>query len=133
MMVDITLKQIKKYSNADYFLLIVLKPLEDNQGRKKATVALLTILYNRDGKKVYSKIYQESLDETASFDKDFLYDCTMQLIENQGEQISKDLSFLLTADDAPSPTLEDLHKRLQQPGTIDDDVEYLKGFQGKGK
>ena len=85
----------------------------------------------RDGKKIYSKIYEESLDDTASFAEYFLYDCTMKLIENQGEQISNDLSFLLTADDAPSPTLEDLHKRLQQPGTIKDDVKFLKGFQMK--
>ncbi|MCL2025346.1 MAG: hypothetical protein FWG92_00890 [Leptospirales bacterium] len=136
-MVGIALSQIKKYSNADYFLLIAIKPLEYNINKsKKVTVALLTIIYNRDGKKIYSKIYEETLDVAPSaptlFTKEFpFYDCTMKLIENQGEQISKDLKFLLTADDAPSPTLEDLHRRLQQPGTIDDDVKFLKEFRKK--
>ena len=136
-MVGITLSQIKKYSDADYFLAIAVRPL-DAINRKKATVVLLTVIYNRDGKKVYSKIYTETLDIVSnksfpifSSGDNSYYDCTMKLIENQGEQINKDLSFLLTADDAPSPTLEDLHKRLQQPGTIDDDVKYLKEFQGK--
>ena len=138
-MVSITLSQIKKYSTANYFLLIAIKPIERNMHKsKKMTVALLTIIYNRDGKKIYSKIYEETLDivppAPTLFPKEFpFYDCTMKLIENQGEQISKDLEFLLTADDASSPTLEDLHKRLQQPGTIDGDIEYLKGLQRKDK
>ena len=97
----------------------------------KITTALLTIIYSRDGKKIYSKIYYETLEKTASSIKFSFYTCTMKLLENQGEQINKDLSFLLTANIATSPTLEDLHMRLQQPGTIDDDVKYLKGLQGK--
>ena len=141
-MTGAALSQIKKYSDADYFLLIAIRPgsaaFFGYQGYKneKVTVALLTIVYNRRGKKIYSKIYKETLDvgplRPLIRSNNFrFYDCTMKLIENQGEQISKDLEFLLTADDAPSPTLEDLHKRLQQPGTIDDDVKFLKEFQRK--
>jgi hypothetical protein len=139
-MVGITLSQIKKYSNADYFLAIALKPLDTKKWNahksKKMTAVLLTIIYNRDGKKVYSKIYAETIEPisypTSRFSKSsHFYDCIVKLLENQGEQISNDLSFLLTADDAPAPTLEDLHKRLQQPGTLDDDVKYLERFNQK--
>ncbi|MCL1910933.1 MAG: hypothetical protein FWG13_01860 [Leptospirales bacterium] len=149
-MVSNVLSRIKRYSYADYFLLIAITPLEYSilnykynykdrtyekidQANKKAKVALLTIIYNRDGKKIYSKIYEESLDDTDQFDAYFLYDCTMKLIEKQGAQISKDLSFLLAPDDAPEPTLEDLHNRLLQPGTLSDDTKYLKEFQKKEK
>ena len=130
-MTPTALSQIKKYSNADYFLLIAVQPIVRGVYKKRATAAIATIIYNRKGKKVYSKIYQENFDESVSFGNYFIYDRTMKLIENQGEQISKDLSFLLTADYAPSPTLEDLHRRLQQPGTIDDDVKFLKEFRKK--
>ena len=138
-MTGIALSEIKRYSHADYFLVIAVKLLNANKfnNRRKANVALLTVIYNMDGKKIYSKIYEETLDiiqinpRALSDDSFSYYNCTMKIIENQGEQISNDLMFLLAADDAPSPTLEDLHNRLQQPGTIHDDVEYLKGFQNK--
>ena len=131
-MVDITLSQIKKYSYADYFLLIAIKPFELYAYRpKNGGSYFIVIIYNRDGKKIYSKIYEDNFETTSSNPNYFFYSSTIKLLENQGEQISNDLMFLLTADDAPSPTLEDLHNRLQQPGTIYDDVEYLKGFQNK--
>ncbi|MCL1910781.1 MAG: hypothetical protein FWG13_01055 [Leptospirales bacterium] len=130
-MVSHVLARIKKHSKADYFLLIALAPLEYSPHKKTAKVALLTIVYNRAGKKIYSRIYEESLDDTEPFGDHFLYDCTMKLIEKQGEQISKDLSFLLAPDDAPVPTLEDLYNRLQQPGRIEDDTRFLKEFQKK--
>ena len=136
----IGLSQIKKYSNADYFLVVAInllefeRPLFPKPNQKyKLAVDFLVIAYSYDGKKVYSESYQESIDVEFPILGELFppYDCIVQLLENQGEQISKDLSFLLTANDAPSPTLEDLHRRLQQPGTIDDDVKFLKEFRKK--
>jgi hypothetical protein len=116
------LSGLKKYSNADYFLLIAIRPLEIllyDQDHQYFTinVALLTVIYNRDGEKVYSKIYKETLDDSVDNQGKFLYyNCIMQLLKNQGEQINEDLSFLLAANDAPYPTLEDLNTELQNLG-----------------
>jgi hypothetical protein len=132
------LSRLKKYSKADYFLLIAMRPLEillpdDKHQYHEMTTALLTVIYNRNGEKVYSKIYEDSLDAPDGGEHTgIFYKSALKLLENQGAQISKDLSFLLSADDAPSPNLADLYNELQKTDSLKDVEKSLKEMY-KGK
>jgi hypothetical protein len=132
----------KKHNDADYFFLVAIRPLKisaPDYDRKSHSysVALITVIFNRDGKKVYSKIYEENIDVPDKKGTTPYYDCTLKLLENQGAQISKDLFFLLSADDAPSPNLADLYNELQRTDSksyfpIKDALDSLeKRYKGK--
>lgn len=116
----VCLSYLRKRSKADYYLLVSLRPLEvrlpDEKNKYSAmNVAMLIVLYDRAGKKIYSKIYKETLDGIKDPGKESPYfKCSMKLLENQGTQINNDLFFLLTADDAEKPTLEDLYQEIKK-------------------
>ena len=104
---------ISGISNAEYFLVFAIRlleiwPPENEQQNSTYKIALITVMYNRDGKKVYSAIYNESIEGDDS-KENIYYNCIMQLFENQHKQINKDLSFLNTVAKAQYPTLEDMH------------------------
>ena len=107
------ISSIKKNSNADYFLVFAVRPLElwipDKEHKGYVlNIALITAMYDWKGKKVYSEIYTESLEHEYS-GRGLYYDCIMLLLKNHGKQIDKDLSFLNNAAIAEYPTLEDVH------------------------
>jgi len=114
------LKYLKKNSDADYYFIVSIRPLEiqlpDKQNQYSTMkVALLIVLYNNMGEKIYSKIYTEKLEGIKDPRKENIYyNCSRKLIENYGAQINRDLSFLLIVDDAKVPTLKDLLKEVTE-------------------
>lgn len=115
---DDCLSFLKKSSKADYFFIAAIRPLEvRSSGEKNISftmkIALLTVLYNNQGEKIYSKIYEDELEGIKDPKKDRpYYTCSEKLIKTYAEQINKDLFFILTADNAENPTLEDLYQEM---------------------
>lgn len=127
-----SLEEFQKKSGADYFLVAAIRPLEIEKTEAsnfKFISAFIIAVYSRSGDKVYSKVYYESLNSDKITLEGF-NNCIGNLFENQSEQISEDLSFLLSADDGEYPTLEDLYKEMQTDKPIgriyNDMIKYKK-------
>ena len=127
-MMNSSISSIIKQSNADYFLVFAIRPIEAWRPDEEhpyivLNVALITVMYNREGKKVYSEIYTESIESNDS--EKIYYYCIMKLLNNQGAKINKDLSFLDVLDDAPYPTLEDMLREAYNYKRDNNDLRNL--------
>ena len=122
-------KSIRRISDADYFLVFAIRPLEiwlPEKGDQNIIykIALITALYNRAGKKVYSEVYTESFVKNQ-YEWNMYYHCIIQLLDNYRKQVNKDLSFLNTAAKAEYPTLDDLHVKAYNTESKDIHDLYL--------
>jgi hypothetical protein len=106
---------LKKSSNANYFLVVAIRPLDVQLPDEKnpystMKIALIIVLYNNQGIKEFSKIYEMVSDQIAkSEEREAYFRCSLKLLETYGSQINRELSFLSMAEDAKSPTLENLY------------------------
>lgn len=126
MMHEESLSHFQEHSNADYFLTAALRPLEcivwrDEEHTTVLREVLVLALYNRDGKKLWCRFYEETHERFVDRKEDafiLAYECAKKILETHGEQINEDLSFLKSAAPAmEGPTLEDFRLLLESdPG-----------------
>lgn len=115
---------LNKINPADYYLVATIRisniDLPDEITDFRVAPRLYLVMYNRQGEKVfghvYTKVYTDTRKNINVKDPEIYIPLIKQMLDDSKTDINKDLSFLLSFQDAKSPSIQDTYQDYMEKG-----------------